>query len=325
MSLLRFDYIAPKTVERAVSLQTLEGRFLGGGTDLFVALKQKLFRVKSLVDLNAIPSLKRIEWDEKKGLSLGGLATLTRVGENGVVRKNLPVLSQAVEKVGTPQLRNMGTIAGNLCLETRCLYHNQPALLKKRWDRCLKAGGTVCHAVRGSDACHAVYSGDMAILLLALEACVEVAGPAGRKEMPLEKFFSGSGVKPNILDFNEVLTKVLIPRLPPRSGVSYQKLRLRDTMDFALASVAAYVRLAEDDTCADFRLVIGGVAPSPIIEHQELWTQQFLAFLNEGRDHLTVIPYHTVMCYREDIGFRILVYDHDVLCPPHAGDVLTRA
>jgi len=265
MSLPKFEYVSPKTLAKAVSLQKDGGKFIAGGTDLLIAMKQKILCPKLLIDLNGIRGLKGIKWDKEKGLKVGPLTTLTQLKENSLVQKHLPVLGQIVEVVSSPQLQNMGTLGGNLCLDTRCYYYNQLAFLKKRWEPCLKIGGKVCHVVKKGGACHAVYSGDMAAPLMALGATVKVAGPDSSKDLDLKRFFTGSGIRPNIMKSNEILTEVIIPAPPECSGLSYQKLRLRDTMDFPLLGVAVFLTLdGSAGTCKDIRLILGAVGPSPI-------------------------------------------------------------
>ena len=266
MHLPKFEYVAPNNVAKAISLQKKSGKFLAGGTDLFVAMKERISCPDLLIDLNAISELKGIEWDKKKRLRVGALTTLTQLKENPIIQKHFPILSQTVPLVSTPQLQNMGTLGGNLCLDTRCYYYNQSVFLKKRWEPCFKIGGKTCHVVRGGDSCYAVYSGDMAIPLIALGAKVKVIGTIPAREMELQRFFSGSGIKPNILKFNEILSEVLIPPLPEHSGFSYQKLRLRDTMDFPLLGVSVFLHLeGRDGRCGDVRLVLGAVGPSPLV------------------------------------------------------------
>lgn len=266
MSLPRFDFVAPKTVSKAISLMKDGGKFLAGGTDLLVTMKRRIKSPSILIDLNEIPSLKKIKWDKKDGLKIGPLITLTQLKENPLVTKHLPVLSEIAPLVSAPQLRNMGTLGGNLCLDTRCYYYNQPVFLKKRWEPCFKIGGQVCHVVKSGDTCYAVYSGDMAAPLMALGTRVKIASSGKTKELELRKFFSGSGIKPNILRYDEVLTEIIIPPQPEFSGLSYQKLRLRDTVDFPLLGVAVFMRLDErDGRCRDFCLVLSAIGPSPIV------------------------------------------------------------
>jgi len=267
MHLPPFKYAAPKTVARAVAAQKTSGKFLAGGTDLFVAMKAKIADPDLLVDLGGISRLKGIKRNRQtKELRVGAMTTLSQLQADPLVQKHLPVLSQIVSLVSTWQLRNMGTLGGNLCLDTRCCYYNQPAFLKRRWEPCLKIGGKVCHVVKGKNTCYAVYSGDMAIPLIALGARVRVAGAQGTRETALQTFFTGSGVKPNILRPNEILTELCLPALPVRASLSYQKLRLRDTVDFPLLGVAVFLQLDDRDAkCRDVRLVLGAVGPAPLV------------------------------------------------------------
>ncbi len=269
MNLPKFKYVAPCKVARAISLQKKSGKFLAGGTDLFMAMKERISCPDPLIDLNLISELKGIEWDKKKRLRVGALTNLTQLRENPIVQKHFPVLSRTVPLVSTPQLQNMGTVGGNLCLDTRCYYYNQSAFFKKRWEPCFKIGGKTCHVVRRGDSCYAVYSGDMAPPLMALGAKVKIMGDHLAKEIGLQKFFSGSGIKPNILKFSEILSEILIPAPPEHSGFSYQKLRLRDTIDFPLLGVSVFLHLeGRSGRCEDIRLVLGALGPSPLVVNE---------------------------------------------------------
>ena len=230
-----------------------------------VAMKEKITAPDLLIDLNGISRLKGVKRDNKrKELRLGALTTLTQLQESPLIQEHVPILSQTIALVSTLQLRNIGTLGGNLCLDTRCTYYNQPSFLKMKWEPCLKIGGKICHVVKKKDACYAVYSGDMAIPLIALGAKVRVAGAKGMNERDLRSFFTGSGIKPNMLKFNEILTEVCIPPVPENADLSYQKLRLRDTIDFPLLGVAVFLQLeSKDGKCRDVRLVLGAVGPGP--------------------------------------------------------------
>ena len=267
MLLPSFEYKDPATVPKAISGQKASGKFLAGGTDLLVSMKENIHTPDVVIDLNRISRLKGIKWNKKKKeLGVGALTTLTQFQESPLIQEHLPFLSQAVGFVSTLQLRNMGTLGGNLCLDTRCYYYNQPSFLKGRWEPCLKIGGKICHVVKGKETCYAVYSGDMAVSLIALGARVRVAGGRGTREMPLHKFFTGSGIRPTILKFNEILTEIRIPPLPENAGLSYQKLRLRDTVDFPLLGVAVFLQLeGRGGKCRDVRLVLGAVGPGPLV------------------------------------------------------------
>jgi len=266
MGLPKFQYVSPRNVAKAISLQKKSGKFLAGGTDLLVAMKQRISCPEPLIDLNLISELKGVEWDKKKRLRVGALTTLTQLKENSIIQEYFPILSQTVPLVSTPQLQNMGTVGGNLCLDTRCYYYNQSVFLKKRWEPCFKIGGKTCHVVKGGDSCYAVYSGDMAPPLIALGAKVKVIGGHSAKEIGLQRFFSGSGMKSNILKFNEILSEIVIPFPPEHSACSYKKLRLRDTIDFPLLGVSVFLHLEErDGRCKDIRVVLGAVGPSPLV------------------------------------------------------------
>jgi 4-hydroxybenzoyl-CoA reductase subunit beta len=266
MRLPRFKYAGPRTVARAVAVQKTSGKYLAGGTDLLVAMKEKTVRPELLVDLGGISRLKGVKRNRQdKALRVGSLTTLSQLQTDPLIRKHIPALSQIIALVSTWQLRNMGTLGGNLCLDTRCYYYNQPAFLKTRWEPCLKIGGKICHVVRGQTNCHAVYSGDLAAPLIALNASVHIDGKQGARKSTLKAFFTGGGIKPNILKHDEILTEVRVPELPEGAGLSYQKLRLRGTVDFPLLGAAVFLQLdGKDDKCRAVRLVLNAVGPAPV-------------------------------------------------------------
>ncbi len=233
-------------------------------------MKDYLTRPARLVNLKAVRGLDRIEGNAKTGLRIGALVTLAQLEENPVVRRSFPGLAEAAHSIATPQIRNLGTVGGNLCQRPRCWYYRLEEAV------CLKKGGSECFAATGENKYNAILGGgpsyivhpsDLAPMLVALGASVSVTGGEGKKVIPLEKFFTlpseGSIRRENVLKNEELITEIQIPASAFAGRSTYLKFKERESMDFALASVAAAVELQENKIIKQARLVLGGVAPIP--------------------------------------------------------------
>lgn len=268
MSLPRFVFVAAASVEEACALVERDGMFLAGGTDLLVSMKQRIRTPGRLIGLGNIAELQGVTTTEDGGLRIGAATTITALAEWASARSEWATLGEAAGKTSSPLLRNAGTVGGNLCLDSRCTFYNQPAIFRQRWGPCLKFGGDVCHAVRRSPTCHAVYSGDLAGPLMAWAATATVAGRAGRRTVSVADLFTGDGIRPLCLEPEEILIAIDIPKPPPFARFSYQKLRLRDTLDFPLMGVAVFLELdgpAADARCRDARVVLNAAGPAPLL------------------------------------------------------------
>jgi 4-hydroxybenzoyl-CoA reductase subunit beta len=265
----RFEYHAPATVEDAVSLLAEHGeeaRPVAGGTDILISMKQRLTTPRRLIGLSSIAGMDSMEYDERTGLRVGAGITLTELTESTLIKEKYPALSRTARMVGSIQVRNLATLGGNLCLDTRCWYYNQSQYWRQSRPPCYKTGGEVCHVVKGSSAkrrCFAVYSGDTAPLLMALDAQVKLMGSDGERVAPLSGIFTGDGACPLALEPDELITEVLIPPPAEGSGAAYVKLRLREEVDFPILGAAAAVTMT-DGTCSGVRVVLNAVAPSPL-------------------------------------------------------------
>lgn len=268
MGLSAFRYVSPDTLEEALSFldqHAGEAKVLAGGTDLLPSMKQGLFGPRYLVALQKVAGLRGIEFKKQAGLRLGAMTRLREMETSAVIAEHYPMLRQAANAVGSPQLRHMGTVGGNLALDTRCCYYNQSADWRKARETCLKVGGTTCHAVGGGKRCFAVFSGDLAPALLALGASVTLVSRAVTKVVPLRELYTGDGMGPFRLAGNEILSEIQVPPPPPGSRSVYHKHRTRKAIDFPLASVAAVVALGSGDkTCQHARMALSGVASRPI-------------------------------------------------------------
>jgi xanthine dehydrogenase YagS FAD-binding subunit len=258
------DYQRPTDVQTALGLLQGEAGFaMGGGTDLLVALREGLVRPERVVDLRGIPDANRVEWLPDGALRMGAAVRIATIAEDQEVHQRLPALAMACESVGSPALRNMGTLGGNLCQRPRCWYFRSGI-------PCLKSTGTDCPAAKGENTHHAIFGGgpcfalnpsDPAVALMALDATVEVTGPRGQRSVPIDEFFVLPDPEPrreNVLDQREFVSAVVVPAHSSGGRQRYTKVLQRGAWDFALASIAA-VRRADGSV----RLVLGGVAPIP--------------------------------------------------------------
>jgi 4-hydroxybenzoyl-CoA reductase subunit beta len=262
-----FEYQPARSSDEAVMLLARYGADalpVSGGTDLYANMKQRLFTPKVLVGLRPIADLHFIAYNEVTGLTLGALATLTNIAESDVVRKYYPALAHAASVISTPQLRNVGTIGGNICLDTRCNYYNQNLDWRKALDFCMKKDGDVCRVAPGSPKCVAINSSDTAPVLQAYGARVTLAGSTGTREIDIADFFLNDGMRAWARRADEIVAKITVP--PPQAGTrsAYRKLRLRNSFDFPILGVAAVLTLDPSGTCRSARLVLNAVAPKPM-------------------------------------------------------------
>jgi 4-hydroxybenzoyl-CoA reductase subunit beta len=265
LSLPEFQLLRPKTLDEAVALMTrYEGQciIVAGGTDLLPSMKQKLFTPPYVLDLRGINELRGIRSVPGHGVEIGALTTLSAIEHSPIIRRDYPVLFEAAKTVASPVLRNMGTLGGNICLDTRCLWYNQSLLWRKSCGFCLKKDGDLCHVAPGGNFCWATFSGDTPPALLCLGAELEIAGPDGVRHTPLSEFYVNDGIVRLHLDANEIVTRVHLPESAAGWHGSYRKLRVRGSIDYPLAGVAVALRMSSGRV-ADARVAITAVNPAP--------------------------------------------------------------
>jgi 4-hydroxybenzoyl-CoA reductase subunit beta len=266
MSLPAFEIVRPRSVDGAVQALARFGRdaqMVAGGTDLIPSMKQGLFSPRALVDLKGLRDLDFISFDPDRGLEIGALTTISKIAASPLIAAQFPVLHEAAKTVASPLLRNMGTLGGNLCLDTRCLYYNQSSFWRGALGGCIKKDGTVCHVAPGSDTCWAAFSGDTAPALLALDASVTLAGPRGERTVPLAGLYVNDGLARLTKAPDEILTLVRVPAVSAGWRGSYRKLRLRQSIDYPLAGVAVVMRRSGDGVCEAARIAMTAVNPAP--------------------------------------------------------------
>jgi 4-hydroxybenzoyl-CoA reductase subunit beta len=278
MSMPAFKLVRPHTIDEALrglcEFPNGDAKVIAGGTDVIPNLQMRLFAPRMLVDIKRIRELRGLEWSRAKGLRIGALTTLAEICESPIVREKFPVLASAVHAIAGPLQRNMGTLGGNLCLETRCLWYNQSYFWRKSLGGCLKLPmpnkdaqypETRCHVAPGGERCWAVWSGDSAPALLALDAEVEIASARGVRRLPLAEFYKNDGMDRIALGRDELLTHVYVPlRMAGRRGV-YHKLRIRNSIDYPLAGVAAVFDVTADGTMREARVALSAVNPAPLV------------------------------------------------------------
>jgi len=268
-----FEYLAPRTVAEAVTMLAERGpeaTIVAGGTDLYPNMKRRQFEPKALVGLRSVAELKRVTGDAETRLTIGAGMTLTQVSRHPIIAQSYSALAHAAGVVSTAQLRNMGTIGGNLCVDTRCNYYNQTYHWRKSIGFCMKKDGDICLVAPGGSRCWAVSSSDTAPVMIALGASVKLAGPNGERVIPVDALYHDDGMEYITKAPNEILTEIV---LPPADGLRtvYLKLRRRGSFDFPILGVAVALRLADEGagaspapTCTYAKIVLGAVGSRPV-------------------------------------------------------------
>lgn len=265
MSLPSFQLLRPRTLDEAVTMMANHDgdlKIVAGGTDLLPSMKQKLFTPARVLDLRSIAELRGIRSAPDGGVDIGALTTLTAIEHSDVIRRGYPVLYEAVKTVASPVIRNMATLGGNICLDTRCLWYNQSLLWRKSCGFCLKKNGDLCHVAPGGSFCWAAFSGDTPPALLCLGAELEIAGPDGVRRTPLSEFYVNDGIVRLHLAPHEIVTRVHLPASTAGWRGSYQKLRIRGSIDYPLAGVAVALKM-NAGRVEDARVAITAVNPAP--------------------------------------------------------------
>ncbi len=266
MRLPKFSYRVPREITEAVKIMAgsgPEGQFVAGGTDLYPNMKRRQQMPQTVISVMRLPELNQISGDGKSGIRIGASVTLTDICEHPLINRDYPVVARAARTISTPILRNMGTIGGNLLLDTRCNYYDQNYEWRKGINFCLKKDGDICWVAPGSSKCWAVQSSDLVPVMVAIGAKFRLASTLGERMIDAVGFYNDDGIDYLKKRPDELLVDI---HLPPLNGwrASYQKLRRRGAFDFPVLGVAAWVSLDTAGTVRDARLVLGAIAPSPI-------------------------------------------------------------
>src|SRR5438270_3677535 len=288
MRLPKFTYHVPREIADAVKMMGDAGasaQFVAGGTDLYPNMKRRQQTPKTVVSVTRLRELNQITGDGRSGLRIGASVSLTDVCENAVINRDYPFVAAAARTISTPILRNMGTIGGNLLLDTRCNYYDQNYEWRKGINFCLKKDGDVCWVAPGSSKCWAVQSSDLVPVMVAIGAKFRLVSTLGERIVDAAGFYNDDGIDYLKKRHDELLVDI---HLPTTNGwrASYQKLRRRGAFDFPVLGVAAYISfstgsgsgrimsgtlpdgqvsaISGSDRITDAKIVLGGIAPSPI-------------------------------------------------------------
>ena len=265
----RLRHFNARTIEEAIQLLDEAGdtaRVIAGGVDLVSLMKNKMVRPKLLVNIKTVPEMSYVT-EDAEGLKIGALTTLSEIVESIKVRKKYSVISDAASKIGAWQIRNMSTIAGNLCQDSRCWYYRRSPLTGGRFI-CHRKGGKVCYAIGGDNRYHAIIANgecagvcpsDMASALTVLGAKLKTVSPHGERLISLDEFYTVMG---NILQPSEIITEIQVPNPITENRQGFLKFSLRKALDFALSSVAAVINI-EGRIVSDAKIVLGGISPIP--------------------------------------------------------------
>ena len=262
-----FDFQPARSVEHAVALLAVHGNDalpVAGGTDLYANMKLGLFAPRLLVGLRSLAELRRITFDAQHGLRIGALCSLDAIARDSAVASHYPALARAAAMVGTPEIRNMGTIGGNLCLETRCNYYNQSAEWRKAMGYCLKRDGDICRVAVHSPTCKAINASDTAPVMQAYNARIALVGPQGERSVAVRDFYNNDGARANVKRADEILTEIVLPAPANGTRSTYRKLRLRNAFDFPLVGVAVAIATDADGLCTQARVVLNAVGSAPL-------------------------------------------------------------
>ena len=262
-SLADFRIIHPTTVKDAIAArrQKPPSRFIAGGTDLIVNIRRGIIRPELLIDLSGIDELSEIRADGD-GVTIGAGVTIATLASDPIIVGRYRAVAQAAEGIAGPGHRVMGTVGGNLCLDTRCIYYNQSEWWRSANSYCLKNRGDTCHVAPQGNRCHATFSGDLAPALLVFGAVIDIAGPQSQRRIPLSQLYVEDGRAHLALAEDELVVSVRVPANPPAS--LYEKVRARGAIDFPLAGVA--VALAKSaDTIGSLRIALTGTNSRPFL------------------------------------------------------------
>jgi len=258
-----FQLHRPTSAEEAVKLRTEqpEARFVAGGTDMIVNVRRGIEQPENLIDLSAVAELKAITEDED-GLHIGAGVTLKEISGHAKIIADYQAVAEAAAAVAGVTHQQYGTLGGNLCLDTRCLFYNQSEWWRQSNDYCMKERGEICHVAPGGKRCFAAFSGDVAPAMLVYQAEVELVGPDGTRRIPLTELYQNDGMNHLALKPGELVSVIHLPKSLAGSPSRYEKARIRGSIDFPLAGAA--VRLEMDgDKVKDFAIALTGVNPFP--------------------------------------------------------------
>jgi len=266
LRLPEFTLTRPKSLDAALALFAEHGEAalpIAGGTDLVPNMKHGLFEPKILVSLADVEEMHGVTETEDGGVRVGAMTTIAKLAVHESIQR-YPVLAQAASLISGPQLREVGTLGGNVMLDTRCQWYNQTYFWRKALGYCLKKDGTECHVVAGGQKCVAAASNDTAPALMSLGAILELAGPEGQREVPIDEFYTTDGIVNRDVHPGELLVAIRIPAPSEGHLGAYGKLRTRGSIDFPLLGVACRIDLDSSGTISSADLVLTALQARPV-------------------------------------------------------------
>ncbi len=278
MHLPKFEYFRPASLEEATHLleeHRPQAKLVAGGTDLFPRMKYGISHHEVVVGLRGIP-VRAPKVNQKGDLHLDALMSLADVARSPTILKQAPLLREAALSVGSNQIRHMGTLGGNLCLENRCLYYNQTHTFQFT-EPCLKRGGDRCYLVSKGKRCWAVFTGDTASALISLGAMVKINGPDSSRRVSIEKLYTAEPLSPLDLTSHEILTEVIVPIDGHSRGTAFVKFSLRQGVEFALVTVAVSLKMQNHGiACSEARITVGAISTAPMrmVKAEEAMTER---------------------------------------------------
>jgi 4-hydroxybenzoyl-CoA reductase beta subunit len=315
MLLPAHDFIKPASLKEGLeALNGAEGdvKLLSGGTDVIFNMRCHLMTPDTVIAIKDLPELHGIEELPDGGLRIGGAERLTDLANHKGVQARFPALAAACQSVASLHVRNMGTLAGNICLDTRCWYTNQTDSWRAAKEPCLKTGGTICHVIKSSDICVAINNADTPPALIALDARVTLAKVDVEREVALADYFQEDGIDHTVREPGEILTSITVP--PTQDRVVYMKETPRKGMDFAYGSIAARA-YGKGESPSKVTVILGsfGIAPISlkrpveIVEQKGLGDDAILEAVDSTRDELGALTnLYSPASYKRDLA-KVLV------------------
>ncbi len=287
MYLPKFMLESPKSIEEAVNLLSSgeDTKLLSGGTDLFPRMKYKLCSPGILISLKGLPSCPP-QIDEEGKLILDANMSLTAMTLSSEIQEKAPLLAMAAQKVATREIRNMGTLGGNICQESRCLYLNQTHTFQFT-EPCLKRGGKECYFAPKGKRCWATFMSDIAPALFCLDASVIIADPDGEQQIKIEALYTNDALKPLSLRSGQIITKIIVPGTEGPSGNGFAKFTVRDTIEFAVVNVGGFLKVKKDlKTCKQARIAVGAISEGP---QRALEAEAWLAGKSLTKENINIV------------------------------------
>lgn len=304
MRLPPFQYLEPVTIAEALSMMEMHKgtvKVVAGGTEAITHLKLRLISPTHLMNIKKIPEMAGILENDQE-IIIGANTTLKEIANSPFMKEKCKAIAEAAFQVASPTIAAMGTIGGNVLQNTRCMSYDQSEMVLKGLEACHKRGGQTCLAVKGSKRCFSVYQGDVAPALMAFDGKCVLGKKGSTRTIPIKDLFTGNGVKPFSIGNDEILTKIIILKQNEVHGSAYRKLRIRGSVDYPLASAAAFIAITADHKISTSRIVIGAAGPAPRIvegastilqgkmpEEADVEAVADMAFaLSEGTDNLNL-------------------------------------